>query len=157
MKAKTAVLALFVVSVPVISPAAESEPQLLGLLTLTGKCLQVVVGAEDFSKGCSGSLGTSAFSDGRTGFYFSLRSNHILTFSGLGVAGTGKDDDGFAIDRVIFNNGVETNKPKVLAATGRCTFGDPYKGEMTVRCNGNLAQGTPFSASFHSDGKPPTE
>ena len=157
MKAKIAVLTLLAAAVPLLSPAAETERQLLGLLTITGKCLRVVVGAEDFSQGCGGSLGTSAFSDGRTGFYFTLRSNHILTFSGLGVARTGKDGDGFAIDRVIFNSGVETTKPKVLAATGRCTFGDPYKGAMTVRCDGNLAQGTPFSASFHSDGSPPTE
>jgi hypothetical protein len=40
--------------------------------------------------------------------------------------------------------------------TGTCKYGNPYKGEATLTCNGKLADGQMFSASFTTDGNPPT-
>ena len=52
--------------------------------------------------------------------------------------------------------GTTPDKPDVLSATGTCRFGNPMQGPMTVSCEGRLSSGGAFSATFTTDGKPPT-
>lgn len=135
---------------------AGERPALTGFKALSGKCLRVSVGERDFTGGCGAKLGILSYSDGRTGFYFMLADNQILTFSGKGK-GEGGDRRSYVLDRVIFNTGVENAEPTVSAADGACAFGDPGRGPVTVRCKGTTAGGTSFSASFRSDGRPPKQ
>ncbi|WP_210259179.1 hypothetical protein [Agrobacterium sp. a22-2] len=127
------------------------------IMMLSGKCLRVIVGEQDMTAACSGKLGRTVLADGRSGFYFLLGQNHILTFSGTDVMRKNAKGASIKVDRLIFNEGLETNKPKVLSARGQCTYGNPSKGQITVRCSGSLRQGTKFSASFQSDGTPPQQ
>lgn len=145
---------LLVLQASLVAAQDASTPP---IMMLSGKCLRMVVGDQDMTAACSGKLGRTVLTDGRSGFYFLLGQNHILTFSGTDVARKNAKGASIKIDRLIFNEGLETNKPKVLSARGQCTYGNPSKGQITVRCSGSLRQGTKFSASFQSDGMPPQQ
>lgn len=122
-------------------------------ITLSGQCLRVTVGKQDMTSACTGMLGGSSHKDGRTGIYFMLANNHILTFSG---APNGADRrGGFTVDRVIFNTGEKAVPAQTMRATGRCSYSEPGRGPVTVRCAGALGEGTAFQASFRTDGTPP--
>jgi hypothetical protein len=66
------------------------------------------------------------------------------------------DTDVVKVDQVIMGVKGKPNDPEVVAATGTCTYGNPYKGAATVSCDGTMSNGQRFSARFTSDGKPPT-
>ncbi|WP_143530334.1 hypothetical protein [Rhizobium sp. RU36D] len=134
--------------------AEETPPNLVGLLTVRGQCLKVSIARDDLTGRCTGELGMAVYADGRTGFHFMMRSRHIFTVSGIHSK---QQSNAVQVDRIVLNDGLETNKPEVIAAEGSCTYGDPYRGRMTVRCAGKLGRLQDFVASFETDGTPPTE
>lgn len=141
-----------------VAPAAlaadEAPPGLVALLKVTGECLDISVARQKLGDGCTGELGMAVYADGRTGFHFMMRNGHIFSVSGL-HAENGRNS--VKIDRVVFNTGIEVNKPDVIVARGHCSYGDPYRGRMTVRCSGTIGRAQDFIASFETDGKPPVE
>lgn len=134
--------------------ADEAPPNLVGLLTVRGQCLKVSIGRDEIAGRCTGELGIAVYADGRTGFHFMMRNRHIFTVSGMHSK---QQSNGVNVDRVVLNDGLEANKPQLIAAAGSCTYGDPYRGRMTVRCAGTLGRMQDFVASFETDGTPPTE
>ena len=138
---------------PGFAGAAE-RPAVLGFQALGGKCLEVVAGKDDLTVGCGPKVGIMRYADGRTGFYFLLAKDRMLTFSGFARGG---DRNTYALDRVIYNDGTSATKPMVAPASGACSHGDPAKGPVTVRCKGRTPQGLSFSATFRTDGRPPKQ
>lgn len=145
-----AVLASLSVSGPAASASAQTRIAEPDTRLLEGRCLQVRVGQEDMTNACSGTLGLSAFPDGRTSFHFLLGSNHMLTVRGTD-AGTGANrGKRFKIDTVIFNTGAPGAEPDMVTAKGQCTYENRKGGVVTLRCDGALGQATKFVAAFRS-------
>lgn len=134
---------------------AQEKPQgLVRLLQVSGKCLKVSVARQEMGEGCTGQMGIAVYADGRVGFHFMMRNNHIFSISGVeGAQGRA----GVKVDRVVFNDAIEVNKPQVITARGNCTYGDPFGGRMTIRCTGVIGNAQDFVASFQTDGKAPVE
>ncbi|WP_147178656.1 MULTISPECIES: hypothetical protein [Alphaproteobacteria] len=139
---------------PMAMAFAGGPPAPVGFKALEGKCVRVVAGDEDLTAGCNSKLGIISYADGRTGFYFLLSDNRILTFSGFGKA---RDRNTYGLDRVVYNDGTGAAMPRVVPASGSCAYGNPYKGPVTVRCKGRTPQGEIFAATFRSNGKPPKQ
>ncbi len=132
----------------------ETPSNLVELLKLQGRCLKVAIARDDLTSRCSGGLAIAVYEDGRVGFHLTLHPRHILSLSGMHPRSGGGI---VVLDRAIFNTGSETNKPDILAASGTCSYGDPYAGRMTVRCSGTLEGGKDFVAAFQTDGSPPAQ
>lgn len=146
-------LALAFLLSPVLATASE-RPALVGFQALEGQCLEVVAGKDDLTAGCGSKVGIMRYADGRTGFYFLLAKDRMLTFSGFARSG---DRSTYALDRVIYNDGTSTTTPMAAPASGACSHGDIAKGPVTVRCKGRTPRGVVFSATFRSNGKPPKQ
>ncbi|MBY5323583.1 hypothetical protein HFN11_25245 [Rhizobium leguminosarum] len=123
---------------------------------LTGSCDKLILGKQKLADSCSGKLLNMSYPDGRVGFYFILDDGLIVTFSGMDAPNPTPDTDVVKVDKVIMGVKGKPKDPEVVAATGTCTYGNPYKGESTVSCDGTMSNGQRFSARFTSDGKPPT-
>ena len=123
---------------------------------LTGSCDKLILGKQKLADSCSGKLLNMSYPDGRVGFYFILDDGRIVTFSGMDAPNPTPDTDDVKVDKVIMGVKGKPKDPEVVAATGTCTYGNPYKGESTVSCDGTMSNGQRFSARFTSDGKPPT-
>lgn len=153
MKAVLASLILMLATTVAHDGLAAGRLKQPEFITLSGRCLRVTVGDQDMTSACTGMLGGSSHKDGRTGIYFMFANNHILTFSG--APNSADRRGGFTIDRVVFNTGEEAVPAQTLRATGRCSYTDPSRGPVTVRCAGALGEGTAFLASFRTDGTAP--
>jgi|GEM_PF-4569925 hypothetical protein len=153
MKTILASLTLMLAATATNDASAAGRLKQPEFITFSGQCLKVTMGKQDMTSACTGMLGGSLHGDGRTGIYFMLANNHILTFSGApnGIDRRG----GFTIDRVVFNTGEKAVPAQTLRATGRCSYTDPSRGPVTVRCAGALGEGTGFVASFRTDGTAP--
>lgn len=138
-----------------VEEGGRTIPGLVGLLKLSGKCLRVSLARQDLTAACTGYLNIAVYADRRAGFHVTMGKGHVLTVSGVHPAG----DTGNAVtvDRVVLNDGIEANKPQVFTANGRCAYGNPYVGKMTLRCTGTFGKSTDFTLAFETDGKPPAE
>jgi hypothetical protein len=152
----------FLIAATLIAPAISGSPALaqtkIGNATamvLTGTCEKLTIGREKLGDSCSGKLMNSSYADGRVGFYFVLDDGRAITFSGMNGVNPTPDTDVVNLDKVIIGVKGKPNKPRVVAASGTCKYGNPYAGESNVTCNGKMADGKTFSASFTSDGSPP--
>lgn len=126
------------------------------MVSVGGRCGKLVVGKRTLTDTCTGKLLNVTYPDGRTGFYFVLADGRIVTFSGMDGDNPTPDTDVVDLDKVIMTRKDTPDKPDVLSATGTCRFGNPMQGPMTVSCEGRLSRGGAFSATFTTDGKPPT-
>jgi hypothetical protein len=126
------------------------------LLTLTGKCQQLIAGNRDMTKGCIGKAINVNYDDGRSGFYFVIADLAVLTFSGMGNQQVKLNADEVVqpIDTIIFGLSGAGTKPNSVHAVGSCQYSNPYKGKSFIRCQSTTSQGK-FSADFETDGKPP--
>ncbi|MDQ0454738.1 hypothetical protein [Rhizobium paknamense] len=141
-----AVLGLVSASTPVFA-AGVAQPQ---FAQVNGTCLKVSIGTQDMTKACSGILGRSLHADGRTGIYFFLGENHIVTFSGTLSTDRKRDAqevDTIKVDEMLLNDG-RSKDPQRVAAKGRCTTSRQTETTFIVSCSGSLRQGTAFAASF---------
>lgn len=143
-----------IAAVPAGAMAQDKPPGLVSLLQVSGKCLKVSVARQEMGEGCTGQMGIAVYADGRVGFHFMMRNNHIFSISGVEGA---QGRSGVKVDRVVFNDAIEVNKPEVITARGNCTYGDPFGGRMTVRCTGVIGNAQDFVASFQTDGKAPVQ
>jgi hypothetical protein len=124
-------------------------------MVLNGSCDKLTIGRQKLGDGCGGKLMNSSYPDGRVGFYFILDDGRTITFSGMDGANPTPDTDVVDLDKVIIGIKGKPSKPKVVAASGTCKYGNPYAGQSTVTCNGKMVDGQTFSANFTSDGSPP--
>lgn len=133
--------------------AAENPPPQFG--TVSGRCLTLFIGQQDFSKLCEAQLGRSLHADGRTGVYFFLGSAHIITFSGRSQENRTRDQtklDSIALDEIVLNEGQDGKAPpQHIAAKGSCDTAQQTDRLYLVSCRGTLEKGTTFSASFQID------
>jgi hypothetical protein len=125
------------------------------MVSLEGACEHLVIGDLALSDTCSSKLLSVSYPDGRVGFYFVLDDGRIVTFSGMDGDNPTADSDVVDLDKLIMTRKDTPDQPDVFAATGTCTFGNPFKGVMTIACEGTLSDKRAFSASFKTNGQPP--
>lgn len=136
--------------------AAQTQVGNAQMLGVSGTCSELIVGELDLSKACSQKLLNVTYPDGRVGFYFVLDDSRIITFTGMDGDNPTPDTDVINLDKVIVSRKDTPDQPDVFPATGTCGFGNPMKGSATIACEGTLSDGKRFSATFTTDGKPPT-
>ena len=122
------------------------------LLTLNGNCLKLVALGKDISPYCRPVLSSNTMSVHRVLFHFTLRNDAVLTI--VDLPNPTPDTDAIKIERIHLNLGIQGVPPSQASASGKCTFNNPYKGPMTLKCEGR-ANGKPLIAIFRSDGTPP--
>lgn len=122
---------------------------------LEGSCNRLVIGSLDLTDACSGKLLSVAYPDGRVGFYFVLNDGRIVTFTGMDGDNPTPDTDVVNLDRLIMTRKDTPDQPDVSDVSGTCAFGNPFRGAMTVSCEGSLPEGIGFTGSFTTDGQPP--
>jgi hypothetical protein len=126
------------------------------MVVLNGSCDKLTLGKKKYGDVCSSKILSTSYPDGRVGFYFVMEDGRSITFSGMDGENPTPDTDITNIDKVIANFNVKTpDKPNVFAATGKCSFGNPYKGKSTISCKGKLSDGRAFAGVFTTDGSPP--
>jgi hypothetical protein len=126
------------------------------LVTVSGSCDRLVVGAKAFTPLCKGIAINTVYDSGRVGFIFTIASEALVTFSGMDMANPTPDTDRTMLDRVIFFKlGKAGEPPSVTKVTGNCDYGNPYKGKMTIDCEAAGADGSKYSVQFRTDGNPP--
>ena len=127
------------------------------VMILNGTCETLILGKDQLGSACSPKIMSTSYPDGRVGFYFVLNGGRTITFSGMDGDNPTPDTDIMMIDKVIANlDAPKRGRPEALRATGKCSYGNPYKGRMTVACKGRLAGGGAFEGVFTTDGRPPT-
>lgn len=122
---------------------------------LEGRCNRLAIGSLDLTDDCAGKLLSVAYPDGRVGFYFVLADGRIVTFTGMDGDNPAPDTDVVNLDRLIMTRKDTPDQPDISDASGTCAFGNPFKGAMTVSCEGSLPEGIGFAGSFTTDGQPP--
>ncbi|HEV3241910.1 MAG TPA: hypothetical protein VGY14_01445 [Methyloceanibacter sp.] len=136
--------------------AAQKKQQgeeLTYLAGLKGRCVKLQINKLDASDQCKGLVLNTAYTSGRSGFYFVTEDGAALTFSGDGKAQVKKSEDDVVqpVDVVIFTYKGKSNRSP---AVGACSFSNPNKGTATVHCKADTG-GEQFEAEFVSDGSPP--
>lgn len=150
-------LAIYSCLLAIAEPAsAQSNVGGAQVLVLDGSCDKLTLGKRKMADRCSPKMMSTSYPHGRVGFYFIMEDGTGVTISGMDGANPTPDTDVTVVDKVIVNlDPKKLNKPDVFPATGKCTFGNPYKGEMTISCKGKLRDGRAFAGSFTTDGAPP--
>lgn len=150
---KRAIAGIFCLAV---SGSHAEARNVTSMLTLTGKCQQLIAGNRDMTKGCVGKVININYDDGRSSFYFVIGDLAVLTFGGMGSQQVKLNADEVVqpIDTIIFGLNGAGAKPNDVHAVGSCKYTNPYKGKSFVRCESTTSQGK-FSADFETDGKPP--
>lgn len=122
--------------------------------TLTGRCERFVLGGRDLTSGCQPVLATNNLPPDRVQFHFSFSNSAVITLSGRDLPNPTPDTDVIALDRVLVNLNIPGVPPTNGSANGRCTFANPFKGPMIVRCTGTSDVGS-INVAFRTDGRPP--
>lgn len=149
---------------PDAAAAAVSEPEqatglsdLIVTAMLSGSCERLVVAGDTFSDYCNGGIIQSVYSTGRAGFTLAIGDKGgAVTFSGIEGTKPNADSQLQSLDKVVFTIGIEEVPPNVTAVTGSCVYGNPYKGPVTISCQGTDADNRPYLLQFRTDGSPPS-
>ncbi len=123
-----------------------------GITVLRGNCAQLVIGEDDLTSKCEQKLLQTAVNEQNIDFYFSTTDGRLYIFNGTDGVNPSPDTDITQINKVIFS---ENEKNTDYPASGRCSYGNPYKGRTTVLCSGTLQDNRRFDATFITDGQPP--
>ncbi|MDQ0318958.1 hypothetical protein QO002_001096 [Pararhizobium capsulatum DSM 1112] len=147
MKRLGTMTAAILLTIPAIAMAEN------GMFVIEGRCQKLQIGEHDFSNICSSKAVSTSYDDGRVGFHFVTNGGVALTFSGLDLPNISEDEDETGIDSIILNVGGGTKSSKI-SAVGRCRYGNPFKGKMTIDCKAKTG-GMAYHARFKTNGKPP--
>lgn len=144
--------------------AATSEPEeatgfsdMIVTAMLSGTCERLVVFGTNFSDHCGSRIVQSVYNNGRAGFTLAIGDKGgAATFSGIEGMKPDADSQLQSLDKVVFTIGIEEVPPNVAAVTGSCVYGNPYKGPVTISCQGTDADNKPYLLQFRTDGSPPS-
>lgn len=124
---------------------------------LSGTCERLVVFGTNFSDHCDGRIVQSVYDNGRAGFTLAIGDKgRAATFSGIERDKPDADSQLQSLDKVVFTIGIEKVPPNVTPVTGSCVYGNPYKGPVTISCQGTDADNKPYLLQFRTDGSPPS-
>jgi hypothetical protein len=110
----------------------------------------------DFSAGCGGKIVQSIHATGRTGFTVTIgEKGAVSTWSGMEGAKPDADSQLQSLDKVMLNLGIDGVLPTSTDVTGNCAYSNPYKGPMTISCQGSDSSGGAYLLQFRTDGSEP--
>lgn len=137
--------------------AATGLSDLIVTAMLSGTCERLVVFGTNFSDHCDGRIVQSVYDNGGVGFTLAIGDKGgAATFSGIEGGKPDADSQLQSLDKVVFTIGLEEVPPNVTAVMGSCVYGNPYKGPVTISCQGTDADNKPYLLQFRTDGSPPS-
>jgi hypothetical protein len=116
-----------------------------------GRCTSFRLRGQDMTHGCLGILMFATNAAGRITTAFTFQPGSMITIAGYDLPNPGPNIDAFEVDMFTLNLNIPGVPATRSAATGRCTYTNPYAGPFIVRCSARLANGEPLEASFRSD------
>jgi hypothetical protein len=152
--AQLSLATLAIIGMTQISETAKSST-LMGFLN--GNCIEVKMPNLSSATSCSKAINV-IHSTGRSGFYFVLANDMVITFSGAGSRNErGGNTDTQLVDLILVNKGgANASRPDEVKAKGACTFSNPFRGIPTnIKCTAQTELGL-FQISFAHDGSAPT-
>lgn len=132
-------------------PKDATQPQ---FSSVKGRCLRIAIGTQDLTKVCAAEIGRSLHADGRSGLYFFMGKDHIITFTGIPLKEKTRDQnqiEAIKLDEVILNDGKSQGGIQRIAAKGACNTSQIDGTRFLVACSGTMEKGTAFSANFEID------
>lgn len=135
---------------------AQTTTGMAQMLSMTGHCDRLRLGERDLTATCSAKLVKIINPNGRISVYFLLADSRAVSFSGMDDKDAAPDTDVMHLDKVFTTRLDTLDAPDAFPASGTCRFGNTMKGPMTIACEGTFTEGGTFSASFTTDGSPPT-
>ncbi|MDR7038697.1 MULTISPECIES: hypothetical protein [Methylobacterium] len=151
MTIRLPLLALLTALCPLAAPPAAAQTA----LTLTGTCERLVIGGQDLSASCRGTL-MNTVARSRTSFGFASSEGQSLTFSGTGAQQerTEESDPLQPINLVSpGRSGPEGVVQTPTPAVGSCRFSTPGAGKTAITCEAS-AGGKDYAGTFVTDAKP---
>ncbi|WP_313045812.1 hypothetical protein [Brevundimonas sp.] len=142
------------VSATLPQSASSQSSDAEDISVLSGECLRLVYGRQNFSEFCEPKLVNATFASGRSTWTFTL-PNAVMTFSGWGNQQVliNADTAEHPIDRVLLNLGIEGVEPAITTAVGSCRFGNPNV-PVRITCSATTSEGDVVGL-FLTDGSAP--
>ena len=149
-KAVAAFAPLLAIGVAGTYPASADS-----FVSVRGKCQKIVYGRDNLTPYCKPAMVSSTFGPNNVLFHWALIDGMLLTVASTDLPNPSAHSDATKITHLSIKGGAISANATV-AATGKCTFGDPYKGKTTISCKGK-AGGKRFEFVFQTDGRKPKE
>ncbi len=142
--------AIALLAASVASKAKAQEPR---LATMDGTCHKFIMNGDDVTEFCEGKIVNVAYPDGHSSFMFLLKDKALISFYGTDSRAIGNKAS-IRVEKITINLllGIP---PTGDAATGVCTYSNPYAGPSLVECEASL-NGHVFKVTFVSDGREPS-
>lgn len=132
--------------------AAPAAAQDVTIVSVAGDCERLVYDGADHTGECPDRMLQMAYPDGRVGFY-AASGDVIFTISGYDGPKPDENTQLHDIDSIIL--GRSGSDPVRQGASGLCSYSNPYRGPMTISCQGTAEDGSSFLMVFRTDGSEP--
>lgn len=152
MNASRKMIIVFAAAIAIGLPGSSAIAN-SGLVTLAGKCQKMMYGKDNLAPYCNPAIASSNAGGNKVMFHWGLADGTLLTIVSTDLPNPSADTDATKIIRLHIKGGA-LNANATAAATGKCTFGNPYRGKATISCKGK-ADGKKFDFTFRTDGRPP--
>lgn len=133
--------------------AQEAAPT---FVVIGGQCAKLVVAGVDFTGTCNPKVASNNAGPDKVMFHFALADGTAVSIVGIDLPNPSSDSDEIEIVRVHVGKKLGPLGKGPHAASGKCVFGNPYAGPMTIRCDGAVGKKT-LVADFLTDGLAPKE
>jgi hypothetical protein len=120
--------------------------------TMNGKCHKLLIGAADASSICEDKIINVAYLTGKSSFQFIAKDRAVVGFFGSDDKAMG-DNAVLSVEQISLNMLMGTPST-ISAASGTCTYSNPYAGPSLIQCSAKTTEGR-FEATFVSDGQEP--
>lgn len=144
--------AIFAVSfVPALVAAGELD-NLATLATMDGTCHKLVIGGADATALCEPKVLNAAYKNGKSSFTFVAGDKAVVGFYGSDSRAQGNKAV-LQVEAITLN--LMMGRPSTMeAATGTCSYTNPYAGPSLIQCSA-ISSDMTFSANFVSNGEEP--
>lgn len=133
--------------------AQEAAPT---FVVIGGQCGQLVVAGVDVTSTCNSKVASNNAEPDKVIFHFALADGTAISIVGTDLPNPSPDSDQIEVVQVHVGKKLGPLRKGPHAALGKCTFGNPYAGPMTIRCDGAIGK-KPFLAEFLTDGHEPKQ
>lgn len=136
------------------SGLSAAEDVLSDFVVLQGQCRKLLVGGADVTRSCNSRVANNNLAPDKVLFHFALADGTAVSIVGTDLPNPTPDDDEIRIVRAHVSRKLGTLEACPHPAVGKCSFGNPYAGKTTIRCNGK-AGGKALVAVFVTNGEAP--
>ncbi len=133
--------------------AQEAAPT---FVAIGGQCEKLIIADTDVTDACNSKVVSNNIAPDKVIFHFALADGTAVSIVGIDLPNPSPDSDEIEIVRVHVSKKLGSLAKGPHAASGKCAFGNPYVGQMTLRCDGAVRDRI-LLAKFLTDGQAPKQ